>query len=106
MYLIPILGDVVGIRPTRLVWSEVIDPASRFQESGDALEQRGLAGAVAAHAGDDLARLHAEVDVEQDLRFAVGDVQAADRQYFVAVIVMTPLSEACSVPSAETSICQ
>ena len=42
------------------------------------LKQGGLAGAVRAEQGDDLALVHVEVDAEEDLHRAVGRVEAAD----------------------------
>src|SRR5690606_17598003 len=43
----------------------------------DGLQQRGLAGAVGAEQRDDLACLHREVHIEEDLHRPVGDIDAA-----------------------------
>ena len=51
-------------------------PALGPHQPADALEQGGLAGAVGAEQGDDLARGDVEVDAEEDLHRAVGHVDA------------------------------
>src|SRR5581483_10323523 len=50
-------------------------PLRRCQP-GDGPQERRLSRAIRAEDGEDLARLHVDADVEQDLRAPVGDVEA------------------------------
>ena len=50
----------------------------RRHQPDDGLERGRFAGAVAPHQGDDLAARHLQRHVEQDLRLAIGGVEAFD----------------------------
>ena len=50
-------------------------------ESGHAVEDGGLAGAVRAEKGDDLSRAHLERDVPEHLEVSVRDREALDAQH-------------------------
>ena len=52
-----------------------------FHDSGDALEQRGFAGAVGAQDGDDLAFLNLEGDAAEGMNAAVSRFQVFNLQY-------------------------
>ncbi len=53
----------------------------RRQQAHDALEQRGLAHAVAAHQARARARGHGEIDIPQRVAAAVELIEAFDRQH-------------------------
>ena len=50
-------------------------------ESRDRSQQRGLASAVRAEQGDDLAGIDGEIDIEQHLHGTVGDLKTFDRKH-------------------------
>ena len=52
------------------------DAFARRGQADEAAQGRGLAGAVAAQQGDDLALAHLEADAMQDMALAVEGVQA------------------------------
>ena len=76
----PEAGDPVRGQIDRLGAIEEHRTFALADDAHDRLQRRGLAGAVAAEQGDDLARGDVEVDAVQDVRFAVPGVQVADRQ--------------------------
>ena len=57
---------------------KVMRAAGDRLNAGEAAQQRGLAGAVRADDGDDLAGVHREVDAVQHLDAAVARAQALD----------------------------
>ena len=56
-------------------------PGRRTDQTGDGLEQRGLAGAIGADQGNDLPRRDFEPHVVQHLDLAVAHAQPLDRQH-------------------------
>ena len=54
--------------------------AVRRQQAHQRRQQRGLAGAVRADHGDDLAGLHLEADAGHGFDLAVADMQVVDRE--------------------------
>ena len=60
---------------------ELDDAAARRQQAHDGVHRRGLAHAVAAHQGHDLAGIDAELHAEQRLAGAVEGLQLADAQH-------------------------
>ena len=79
MRAIPARASDSADRPVTLPPANSTVPAMGGHEAGDGLEQRGLARAVGAEEGDELAFGHLEVDPEEDLDGPVADVQGADR---------------------------
>jgi hypothetical protein len=83
------LGHVRDAEPDHVVGRPRVDrgplvvdpPLSRFQQARDRRERRALAGAVGADEGDDLALLHLEGHVPEDLHVAVRDVDPADLKH-------------------------
>ena len=65
-------------RPGELVALEADRAAERAVQPRDVVVQRGLADAVAAQDGHDLALADVEIDAAQDLDLAVAGTQAAD----------------------------
>ena len=76
----PEIGDLVRRHAADVAAGELDAPFGRAQQPGEAAQRRGLAGAVAAEHGDDLARLDREGDALDHLELAVGDVQVARPQ--------------------------
>src|SRR5262249_50974510 len=69
-------GDVGAAKP---------DAApGRSLHAGDGADQRGLAGAVRSHDGNDRAFLHVDADAVERLRIAVEDVDVAGAQHHPA----------------------
>ena len=66
-------GDRRAVEPDRA--------AADLDQPAGALEQRRLAGAVGAEQRHDLALVHLEVDAEEDLHRAVGDLDLLARQH-------------------------
>ncbi len=64
------VGDVVAV--------ENDPPRTLFDKADDAFQRRRFAGAVAAKQGDDLAALHLEADVEENLCAAVERAELVD----------------------------
>ena len=73
-------GDLVRRRVGDLAPVEDHRAAVGLDHAGDRLQQRRLAGAVRAEQRDDLALVDLEVDAEQHLHAAVGDVEPAHEQ--------------------------
>ena len=72
-------GDLVGRGVGDVAAVEDDGAAIGRDDAGDRLQERGLAGAVGAEQGDDLALVDLEVDAEEHLHVAVGHVEARGR---------------------------
>src|SRR4029077_20903252 len=70
--------DLVGLEGPEIATVELHIAGRGSNQPNDRLERGRFAGAVATEQGDDLARVHLEVDVEQHLRAAVAGAQPAD----------------------------
>ena len=106
----PAAGDLRDAEPQPALGVEVgdvgaaeADAARRRQaDAGDHLQQRRLAGAVRAEQRDHLAVVDGEVDVEQHLQLAVGEVDACGTTASAAcrpVAVIWRISSSSSVSS-------
>ena len=60
-------------------------PARAALDAGDGADQRGLAGAVRADDGDDLALADLEAHVVEGLGVAVIEIEIADRKHQIFV---------------------
>jgi hypothetical protein len=77
--------------------AEHVDAAGPGLGAGDRLEAGGLARAVGADQGDQLAGAHLERDALHGLDAAIGDLEVADLEDGVAHAASVPLG-ACAAP--------
>jgi hypothetical protein len=70
-----------GVLPLSLRPSKLISPPLGDEQPHQRAHRRGLAHAVAAEQGDDLALADVEADIEQHLAGAIGRLQVAHAQH-------------------------
>ena len=77
----PAPDDDVGLAVPDLLAVELDGPGPHWQEAGDRLQQRRLAGTVTAEESDDTAFGHGHVDAAQDLYLAVSGLEVANFEH-------------------------